>query len=183
MEKKIVKIVNDFGIVPKRGTASSVGYDLYFPVDVTIAPKQKAITNLGFKLELPEGTYARIDHRSNLGKRQDLPIIIKHAAKYYEVNDEKNSVIENIAISGIIDSDYRGYIHLITHNIGDQQINIRAGESFAQLIIENMVLTQLVECSENELTQTIEVKVVLDLRLEPVYRFQTSILLKILLIV
>jgi len=102
------------GILPKRQTNGSVGYDIYIPKEI-ITPQALVMIPLGFKIDLPEGYYAEIHPRSSL--------MTKH------------SLLANI---GIIDTDYRGEVHLILLNFTNYPITFKKGKRIAQLIIKRV---------------------------------------------
>lgn len=65
-------------------------------------------------MEIPSGFHAKICIRSSLGKEG---VIIPNSP-------------------GIIDSDYRGKVHVVLLNLNDQVFNIKYGQRIAQMIIE-----------------------------------------------
>ena len=108
-ELKIV-IHNPKTIIPSRGTDGSAGLDLAPFCDGDIRPGEVVLVNTGFALEIPIGYYGRIAARSNV-------------------------LMKGISITGDVDNDYRGNIHLIIINNSSYPFRMQAGVAIAHLII------------------------------------------------
>ena len=104
--------------------------DICCTSDTTIYPGDIKIVDLGFACDIPKGFELRVYLRSSMGK-QGLVI--------------PNSV-------GIIDSDYRGNIHLILGNISNKPIELNIGERIAQMGVYKVTRINLYET--DTLTET-----------------------------
>lgn len=94
-----------------KGTKNSAGYDLFANQSVKIKPHCTEKIDTGIRMEIPNGFYGKIETRSS------------YAAKGL------------IVIGGIIDSDYRGNIIVMLHNIlSDVTQEINTGDKIAQII-------------------------------------------------
>lgn len=62
---KFKKVSSD-AFVPVRATPLSAGLDLFSPLDFTIAPQSKLIINTGLQVEIPGGSFLKIEARSSL---------------------------------------------------------------------------------------------------------------------
>jgi len=76
----------------------------------------------------PQGTYARIAPRSGLAYKKGIDVG-----------------------AGVIDADYRGPLGVILFNFGDSVFEIKQGDRIAQLILEQIVLPDVVECVDGDL--------------------------------
>lgn len=99
--------------MPTQATSGSAGWDVYSLEDIALPPGQMKIIPCGFGLEIPTNYYVSIVPRSSFGKKLIwLP----------------NS-------PATIDSDYRGEIHVMLMNLGQDQFYIKAHDRIAQLIL------------------------------------------------
>ena len=99
---------------------------------ITIAPMERALIPTGIAIELPDaGHAALLFARSSLGVKRGLSL--------------PNGV-------GVIDSDYRGEIHVALVNLSGEPVQIYTGERIAQLVI--MPVTQVLPVEVKELGQT-----------------------------
>lgn len=124
-----VKRFRSEAVLPERKTAGSAGYDLCacIATEFTIEPGELAMFPTGLGAEIPEGCAGFIFTRSGLG--------VKHGVAV------SNGV-------GVIDSDYRGEIHVGLRNSGRVPYTIRPGERIAQLIIMPVCLPTVEEIDE-----------------------------------
>lgn len=116
MENIKINIVNRSSYpLPSYATAGSAGVDLRADIKECIEIKSGAIRLIptGISLALPEGVEAQVRSRSGM--------TLKHGI-----------VMANGI--GTIDSDYRGEIKVILHNISDKDYLLQPGEKIAQMI-------------------------------------------------
>ena len=103
------------------------GFLLPFP-DVKAKRGQRALLPTGFAIELPGPEYvALIFARSSLGARHGVAL--------------PNGV-------GVIDSDYRGEVHVALANHGDEAYVIQPGERVAQMAVVPVAHAVLQEVGE-----------------------------------
>ena len=100
-------------LIPKRMTDNSVGFDVAASEGVLIFRNETLKIPLGFKLEIEPGYWAMLAPRSSLHK--------------------KNLIVPNSI--GVIDSDYRGEVMMLVHNMGNNTETINQFERIGQLII------------------------------------------------
>lgn len=106
-----IRLINFDGKAPVRAHDNDAGADVFSPRDQTIYPGQVYKIPLGFGLELPDGLVGFVFPRSSLSARGivcELPPI---------------------------DSGYRGEIHAVVSNVGNDGYDIKAGERIGQLVI------------------------------------------------
>ena len=108
-----IKLLSPNASVPKKGSQSAAGYDLFAAEFGIIPPKERMLIKTGIVLEIPDGYYGRIAPRSGLA--------LKHG-------------IDTMA--GVIDSDYRGEIGVILYNSGTEQFLFNIKDKIAQIIFE-----------------------------------------------
>ena len=114
--------------MPTYGSALAAGADLYACLEetVTVAPGETAFIPTGIALEVPVGCAGLIYARSGLACKRGLA--------------PANKV-------GVVDSDYRGEIHVALHNHGKVPQTVEHGERVAQFVI-TPVLTPAYEAVE-----------------------------------
>lgn len=117
-----VKLI-DFGYkkVPNRAHENDAGADVYVPKDVVLFPHETTKIPLGFGLELPDGYAAYIFPRSGMASKGivcELPPI---------------------------DSGYRGEVHAIVSNLGDEPYQVREGDRVGQLVVMPVVITDFID--------------------------------------
>lgn len=129
MEPIKVKKLSPNAILPTYGSAEAAGADLYACLDapVTVAPGETAWIPTGLALEVPKGCAGLVYARSSLGVKRGLA--------------PANKV-------GVIDSDYRGQIHVVLLNHGKTEQTIRHGERIAQFLITPVLTPAYVEAEE-----------------------------------
>src|SRR5699024_9341852 len=119
-----IKII-DFGLPenhrPLRSHANDAGADVYMPFDCTLEPGGIAKIPLGFGLEVPDGYAAYVFPRSSLAAKGvvcELPPV---------------------------DSGYRGEIHAIVSNVGNEAQTLPKDSRIGQLIIMPVVIADFVD--------------------------------------
>ncbi len=124
MKLKLMKLKAE-AVIPERKTAGSAGYDLCacIAADFTINPGELVIIPTGLAAEIPTGCSGMIFTRSGLGVKHGIHV--------------SNGV-------GVIDSDYRGEIHVGLHNASAVPYTVKPNDRIAQLILMP-VLTPEVE--------------------------------------
>ena len=129
MEPIKVKKLSPNAILPTYGSAEAAGADLYACLDapVTVAPGETAWIPTGLALEVPKGCAGLVYARSSLGVKRGLA--------------PANKV-------GVIDSDYRGQIHVVLLNHGKTEQTIQHGERIAQFLITPVLTPAYVEAEE-----------------------------------
>ena len=124
-----MKKLRENAVLPERKTSGSAGYDLCacLASEFTIEPGDLVMISTGLAVELDEGYSAMIFTRSGLG--------IKHGIHV------SNGV-------GVIDSDYRGEIHVGLTNSSKIPYKIMPGERIAQMIIMRVFTPEIEEMEE-----------------------------------
>lgn len=107
-------LVRETSKLPTYGSEEAAGMDLYADLadTVTLYPDQRILVPAGFKMKLPRGYEACIRPRSGLSSKHKVD-----------------------AITGTLDSDYVGEVHVQLHNYSDKQLPITPGERIAQMVV------------------------------------------------
>lgn len=106
-----IKLLDDRAIVPSSAPGRPAGLDLYANETVRIAGRGRKAISTGVAMAIEEGFYGQIEERS--GVSIDTPLGKK---------------------AGIIDSDYRGEIKVVMHNVSDFPHDINRGDKIAQIV-------------------------------------------------
>lgn len=100
---------------PVRASAGAAGYDLFSSSDTRLAPRGRALAEMGIAVAIPPGCYGRIAPRSGLALRHGVA-----------------------TGAGVIDSDYRGPLRVLLFNHSDDEVLLPAGTRVAQLVLERI---------------------------------------------
>ena len=115
--------------LPSYESASAAGMDLRVALEspLTILPGQRVLLPTGLKLAIPEGYEVQIRPRSGLA--------IKHG-------------ITMLNSPGTIDADFRGELHLIAINHGQEAYTVQHGDRMAQMVVQKVHQAQLIQVQE-----------------------------------
>lgn len=128
-----IKLLRDVEL-PEYATAGSAAIDLRSAVDsTTLAPGERAVIPTGIAIE-PEthGVVAIVAARSGLGVKHGITLA--------------NGI-------GVIDSDYRGEIHVGLVNNGKESFTISKGDRIAQLMFLPVFAAELIRADSLEDTE------------------------------
>jgi len=121
---------------PYQATAGAAGLDLCaaVPADepMTIAAGRHDMVPTGFALGLPPGHEAQIRPRSGL------------AAKF---------AVTTLNAPGTIDADYRGEVHVILINHGQEPFVVNRGDRVAQMVIAPVPRIAMIETDSLDKTE------------------------------
>ena len=112
------------GIVPTRGSVNAAGYDLYSCATTIIQPQSISKISTGLRMEIPLCFYGQIKSRSSTAFFCQLEVV-----------------------AGVIDSDFRGIISILIHNISSNVIVINMNEKIAQTVFLPCIFPMFVESS------------------------------------
>lgn len=116
-----MKIKLDEGaICPTRAHDQDAGLDLYSRGDLIIMPGESEVFDTGVHVELPAGTYGRLESKSGLNIHYDI-----------------------VCLGGTIDEGYTGSIRVKLYNLGKKPYMIRKGQKIIQLTIIPCVRPEL----------------------------------------
>ncbi len=115
--------------LPIRAHLEDAGLDLHALESGVIGAGGRLVVSTGIAIAVPEGHVGLILDRSGL------------ATKHGITN-----------LGGVIDAGYRGEWKVIMHNTSDEPYEVAAGERIAQILIVPIVLPQVCEVSELDVT-------------------------------
>jgi dUTP pyrophosphatase len=116
------------GIVAPR--SGDVGYDLRAAKSTVLLPGTQQVIPTGIYLEIPEGKFGFIRDRSSLA-------------------------LEQLYVgAGVIDSSYRGEIHIVMGSLRLTPFVINEGDRIAQIILIDAFVPPLLHLENGELTET-----------------------------
>jgi len=101
--------------LPEYGSSAAAGADLRASEELVLAPGARAAVGTGLRLELPPGHVGLIWPRSGLAVRHGID-----------------------TLAGVVDSDYRGEVHVVLVNHGDEPFTVRAGDRVAQILVQKV---------------------------------------------
>ena len=119
------KRINDLAKTPSRGSDYAAGLDLCSVDSAIIQPGKSATLKTGLSFEIDEGLVGLIWPRSKLGAKKQIQVL-----------------------AGCVDSDYRGEIMIALLNSGEYPFEVRVGDKIAQLLIQSVNMTPLIEVTE-----------------------------------
>lgn len=123
-----VKRLDESVPLPSYARHGDAGLDLAAAEDVTLAPGERSAVGTGISIAIPEGHAGFVHARSGRALREGLAVA---------------------NAPGLIDSGYRGEIKVIVVNLDPERaIEIRRGEKIAQLVIQAVAGSSLVEVEE-----------------------------------
>lgn len=115
----IVRLPHSDGLeLPAYETAGAAGMDLRaaVPADrpLLVLPGRRALVPTGLIFEIPQGWEGQVRPRSGLALRHGITCL---------------------NTPGTIDADYRGEVHVLLVNLGDEDFAIERGMRIAQLVL------------------------------------------------
>lgn len=121
-----MKIMLDPGAtLPTRGFPTDAGLDLYSREDKAILEGQSAVFDTGIHVELPHGTFGKLESKSGLHHNYNI-----------------------VCLGGVVDESYRGSIRVKLTNVGDKPYMVRKGQKIVQMIIQPYLAPELEVVSE-----------------------------------
>lgn len=105
--------LDDGAFVPVRAHETDAGLDLRTPKGFTIFPHDSAVIDTGVHVQLPHGTYGKLESKSGLNVKRDI-----------------------VSCGGTIDEQYTGSIKVKLYNLGDIPYRFEAGDKIIQLIVQ-----------------------------------------------
>lgn len=130
MNIEVLYRVRDNDLLPEYQTKGAVGADLKSAIDEILYAGERKIIPTGLFLQIPEGYEGQIRPRSGLAAKNRI-----------------------IALSGTIDSDYRGEVKVILINLSSppwaQYFRIKKGDRIAQIVFAPVVRASFIPAKLN----------------------------------
>ena len=122
-----MRVVLDEGaVLPQRAHGTDAGLDLFSREEKLIYPGSGTVFDTGVHVELPAGTYGKIESRSGLNMNEDV-----------------------VSCGGVIDEGYTGSIRVKLYNLSNRYgrpYKVEKGQKIAQLVIMPCLRPELEEC-------------------------------------
>lgn len=132
MRLQVPIIVQDGATHPQYQTPGSAGLDLATTIDFGLQPGEYRTIPTGLSIALPQGYEAQVRPRSGLAAKHGIGMV---------------------NAPGTIDSDYRGQIHVILINHGQNYVEFRKGDRIAQMVISPVIQVELVQFDQLDETE------------------------------
>jgi dUTP pyrophosphatase len=114
---------------PNRGTEGSAGIDFYIPNEVqpiTLGPGESCNIPSGIKVLIPYGYAGIFFNKSGVA-------------------------IKGLNVGAcVVDSDYRGEVHLNLHNVSNLNITINPGQKIVQMLIQPVNMSSVICITEEQ---------------------------------
>ena len=120
-----IKLLSENAILPTRANPTDSGLDLYVAEDTTIPAHSTVVVPTHIAIDLAYGYEAQMRPRSGNSLKTKLRVAL-----------------------GTIDHTYNKEIGIITDNIGDEAIVVKAGTRLAQLVVTPVMLPEPTEVQE-----------------------------------
>lgn len=124
------QLLSDNAKSPVRGTKGSSGFDVFSPIDCIVPQRGDFLIPLDLRFEIPFGWDIAVYNKSGIATKKKL---IKGAE--------------------LIDSDYRGNVHIHFFNQSDNDVIFKKGDKISQLVMRPVWMGEL-EQSEDISTDT-----------------------------
>ena len=121
---KIKKIHPD-AIVPCYAHPGDAGLDLFTIESLELEPRERKTVPLGLAIEIPDGYVGLIWDKSGLSHKYGIK-----------------------SFGGVIDSSYRGEIHIGVINLSDKFFSFEKGHKIGQLLIQKVEQIKFEEVDE-----------------------------------
>lgn len=99
--------------VPVRAHDTDAGLDIRTPETVVIMPHSSCVIDTGVHIQLPHGTFGKLESKSGLNVNWDI-----------------------VSCGGVIDEGYTGSIKVKLYNLGFDAFKLAKGDKIIQLIIQ-----------------------------------------------
>lgn len=124
-ERLLLRRVSDHALpLPEYATGAAAGFDLRAAGDHVLEPGERTLIGTGFAIALPPGCEGQIRPRSGLAARHGITVL---------------------NAPGTVDADYRGEVKVLLINLGEEPVEITAGDRIAQLVVAPVSRLELVE--------------------------------------
>ena len=122
MKQFFVKRLTPKAKLPTKSTLGSACWDFYTPDAVSIKPKETVTLSLGIQVAFPKDYALVFFEKSGIASKTDL---FKKA--------------------GVIDSDYRGTVHAVFYNAGEETVTFAEGEKVIQAMLIHLDDFEIIE--------------------------------------
>ena len=127
-DRLLIRRLSDHGLpFPEYASAGAAGLDLRAARAHVLEPGRRTLVGTGFAIALPLSCEGQIRPRSGLAARHGVTVL---------------------NAPGTVDPDYRGEVKVLLINLGQDPVEIAAGDRIAQLVVAPIARLELVEVEE-----------------------------------
>ena len=119
------QLLSERAISPVRGTEGSSGLDVFSPIDIIVPKRGDALIPLDLRFDIPFGWDLSVYNKSGISMKKKL-------SKGAE----------------LIDSDYRGTVHIHFFNNSDNDVIINKGDKISQLVMREVWMGKLEQVND-----------------------------------
>lgn len=117
--------------LPSYATEGSAGMDIRSAEDTILVEGTTTMVRTGLAVAIPEGYELQVRPRSGLAAKHSITVT---------------------NAPGTIDSDYRGEICVLLHNLGDSSFYVNRGDRIAQLVLAKTPRLEIIEVEDFDST-------------------------------
>lgn len=117
-----IQKINPDATLPRSIRDGDAALDLYSSEDILIPFNERRVVSTGIAMSIPPGYVGLVWDRSGLAARNGLTML-----------------------GGVIDSNYRGEIKVIIHNLGVESFQVEKGMRIAQILIQPTIQPEILE--------------------------------------
>jgi dUTP pyrophosphatase len=128
MTLKIKKLTKE-AITPRYAHPGDAGMDLFSNEEAVIRPHERKLISTGLAMAIPEGFVGLIWDRSGIAS--------KHGLK---------------TMAGVVDSNYRGEVKILMHNLSPEEFKVEKGMRIAQMLVQPIAVKGIQEVDDLEET-------------------------------
>ena len=107
-----ILLIDENAKMPTRAHDGDAGCDVYSPIDISIEARQDILIPLGWKCSFPKGHVMIIKEKSGVATKLKLDVG-----------------------ACVVDSSYRGIVHVHLFNNSNELVTISKGQKIAQFIL------------------------------------------------
>ena len=122
----IIKL-DDGAFMPSRAFSQDAGLDVFTPIAFTIKAGGSYTVDTGVHINLPRGSYGRLESKSGLHVKHDI-----------------------VCLGGTLDEGYLGSVRVKLYNFGEQDYTFEVGDKIVQLVILPVLKPSLQEVDDEE---------------------------------
>ena len=122
--------LDEGAIMPTRAHSTDAGLDLYSREERVILPGLPEVFDTGVHVELPRGTWGKLESKSGLNINYDV-----------------------VSCGGTIDEGYTGSIKVKLYNLGSTRYVVRKGQKIVQMVILPYLAPELEQVDTLEETE------------------------------
>ena len=123
-----IKKLHPYAKIPSYAHILDAGMDLFSCEEIILPPHERKLVPTGIAMAIPQGYVGLIWDKSGIASKG-----IK-------------------TMGGVIDSNYRGEIKVIMHNLSTEVYKIEQGHKIAQMLIQEVKQKEIVEVEDLEET-------------------------------